>query len=892
MQPVIYVAELLFFILFVTTLAQYRQRRDPVSRDVTLTFSALAVISVLSLWRAVGGSIPVVVSAVGAGMLLLQPVFTLHLVSLIRRVPARLFQVAAILLVGFAVAALGSRAVLPVGSPVVAALMAALIILFIGLQALAAGYLLIEARSRRGPGAARMALAAGATGAFAAALLVSATGSAISATNASTPLAAILALVAGVGYLLAFLPPAPVRQIWQASTTVEYTRDLIARSREPVASIWAKFTTMAVEMQGGAAILIAGMSPAEPSIVATAGIDAAASSVEIGWPELDGLLRDSGSRWDVPVDQVGPIRHQLADIAGARFVSVIPVAVPESGETAALVLLSKNRSMFHTSDLELLSALGAQTAIVAERRAVMAEQEALAERLRATVEALRSASAAKSDFVASMSHEFRTPLSAILGFSELMGTEPRDGDRVSVPVEWVDHIHRGGQHLLALVNDVLDLARVEAGRLELRPEPLDVGSAVTEAVNGLRPLADRKSIAISVDVAPMVVSADRGRFRQILYNLISNAIKYTPDSGTITVTGSRSDSEIRVAVADTGVGIDPKDHESVFEEFRQVGDPTERQPGSGLGLAVTKRLAEAHEGRIELVSARGEGSTFTLVLPAETEQAAASIAPVAPSDASTAVQAAIATGDVLVIEDDPSAVRLLREYLEAAGYSVRVASTGEVGLAAVADRAPAAIVLDVLLPGIDGWEVLRRLKANDQTAAIPVIIVTVVEEREVGFALGAADYLVKPIHREALLKCLARYVVTGSGDGGSRRVLIVDDEAAALTLIRAALEPEGYEVVTAQGGRAALDWARHGQLVDLVVCDLVMPEVDGFEVITALKRDRRTAAVPIVVCTAHDLSVEQKARLNGQILGIVAKGQDARLGLLDWLQRSAPTLLH
>jgi signal transduction histidine kinase/CheY-like chemotaxis protein len=769
--------------------------------------------------------------------------------------------------------------------------MAVLVILFIGIQTLAAVYLLLEARSRRGPGAARMALAAGATGAFAAALLVSVTGSALSATATSTPLAAVLALIAGLGYLLAFLPPAAIRQIWQASTTVDYTRDLIARSREPVASIWTEFTRMAVEMQGGAAILIAGTSPGEPSIVATAGIDKAASDVALSWPELDGLIRDGGSRWDVPVAKVGPIRHQLADIAGARFVSVVPLALPESGESAVLVLLSTHRTMFHASDLELLMALGAQTAIVAERRAVMAEQEALSERLRATVEALRSASAAKSDFVASMSHEFRTPLSAILGFSELMGTEPRDGNRVTVPVEWVDHIHRGGQHLLALVNDVLDLARVEAGRLDLRPEPLDVASAVTEAVNGLRPLADRKSIAISVAVSPMIVSADRGRFRQILYNLISNAIKYTPDNGTIMVSGTRTDSEVRVAVADTGVGIDPKDHEGVFEEFRQVGDPAERQPGSGLGLAVTKRLAEAHEGRIELASARGEGSTFTLVLPAGAEHAGAAFEPVAPSDASAAVQAAITTGDVLVIEDDPSAVRLLREYLEADGYSVRVAPTGEAGLAAVADRAPAAIVLDVLLPGIDGWEVLRRLKANDQTAAIPVIIVTVVEEREVGFALGAADYLVKPIHRDALLKCLARYV-TGSGNGGSKRVLIVDDEAAALTLIRAALEPEGYEVVTAQGGRAALDWARDGQLVDLVVCDLVMPEVDGFEVIAALKRERRTAGVPIVVCTAHDLSVEQKSRLNGQILGIVAKGQDARLGLLDWLQHSAPTLLH
>jgi CheY-like chemotaxis protein len=214
------------------------------------------------------------------------------------------------------------------------------------------------------------------------------------------------------------------------------------------------------------------------------------------------------------------------------------------------------------------------------------------------------------------------------------------------------------------------------------------------------------------------------------------------------------------------------------------------------------------------------------------------------------------------------------------------------GIAAVAERAPAAIVLDVLLPGMDGWEVLRRLKADERTHAIPVIIVTVVEEREVGLALGAADYLVKPIHRTALLDCIARYVAGDPAVGTARRVLVVDDEAATLTLMRAALEPEGYEVVTAQGGREALEWARRGQLVDLVVCDLVMPDIDGFEVIATLKRERRTSEVPIVVCTAHDLTVEQKARLNGQILGIVAKGQDARLGLLDWLSHSAPVRPH
>jgi CheY-like chemotaxis protein len=342
------------------------------------------------------------------------------------------------------------------------------------------------------------------------------------------------------------------------------------------------------------------------------------------------------------------------------------------------------------------------------------------------------------------------------------------------------------------------------------------------------------------------------------------------------------------------VGIAAEDHARVFEEFRQVGDPADRQPGSGLGLTVTKRLAEAHDGRIELVSARGEGSTFTLVLPSSDDEVAAppTMAPAASVQtlAERTVRTDSAAHDILVIEDDPSAVRLLREYLETAGYRVRVASTGEIGIDAALSQRPAAIVLDVLLPGIDGWEVLRRLKADERVQEVPVVIVTVVEERDVGLALGAVDYLVKPVHRESLLGCLARYVTPAASGDGPRRVLVVDDEPSALELIRGALEPEGVEVVTAQGGREALDWAEHGKLVDLVVCDLVMPDIDGFDVIAALKRNHRTASLPIVVCTGHDLSADQKARLNGQILGIVAKGQDARVGLLDWLDHAVPTV--
>jgi signal transduction histidine kinase/CheY-like chemotaxis protein len=883
MQPLLYVVEGLFLVLFLATLREYLRHRDPISRDLALVFSSLAFLFVVQALEDISGRDLAVAGRIGAILLLLQPVFLLHLVSLVRPVPRLALWGSAVVLGGISVVVLAVPE-----TPQALAL--ATVSVFVLTEALAAAYLLLEAIRRTGPVAVRMGLAAISTGVFASALFAAIVASVAAAPpDLAQGLVAILALVAAVGYLLAFLTPGPIRRVWQAGTTVEYTRELIARSGEAVVPVWAAYTDMAVRMQGGSAIVITGTRSGSASIVAATAVDLPDDGFQLGGEDLDDLLAAAGQHWDTPVERAGPVTTRLCELAGARFVSVVPIALPAANQVAALVLLSAHRALFHASDLELLAALGAQTAIVAERQAVLADQRALAQQLASTVEALRSASAAKSDFVASMSHEFRTPLSAIIGFSDLMTTEPRDGARVTVPIEWVEHIQRGGQHLLELVNDVLDLSRVEAGRLDLRPEPVDVAHAVTEAVNGLRPLADRKSLQFGAEVTPVAVTVDRGRFRQILYNLISNAVKYTPDGGSVRVIVSETANEVRIAVKDSGVGIAPEDHERVFEEFRQVGDPADRQPGSGLGLAVTKRLAEAHQGHIELDSARGVGSTFTLVLPAG-EGAASGAEPVAPVDAAPALEGTdIASGDILVIEDDPSAVRLLREYLEAAGYSVRVSPTGEAGLAAAAARRPAAIVLDVLLPGIDGWEVLRRLKANEQLHDIPVVIVTVVEEREVGLALGAVDYLVKPIHRDALLSCVARYVSTGTGAGAAKRVLVVDDEPSALALIRGALEPEGVEVVEAQGGRAALEWAERGQLVDMVVCDLLMPDVDGFEVISALKGNARTATTPIVVCTAHDLTADQKERLNGNILGIVAKGQDARVGLLDWLDRAVPT---
>ncbi len=258
----------------------------------------------------------------------------------------------------------------------------------------------------------------------------------------------------------------------------------------------------------------------------------------------------------------------------------------------------------------------------------------------------------------------------------------------------------------------------------------------------------------------------------------------------------------------------------------------------------------------------------------------------ADQDLATGEPAADAS-EILVIEDDPSALRLLREYLEPVGYRVRVASDGEQGLAMAAERAPSAIILDVLLPGIDGWEVLRRLKADATLRDIPVVIATVVDERDVGLALGAVDYLVKPVRRDALMAALRRNTLLSASAGRRLRVLAVDDEPAGLALMSAALEDQGYDVVLASGGREALEQARKTEM-DLIVCDLVMPDIDGFGVIAALKADARTAAIPIVICTARDLSEAERAELHGDILGIVDQGRRRTRRAARLARRSHP----
>jgi signal transduction histidine kinase/CheY-like chemotaxis protein len=873
--------ELVFAAVFVRVLVAYLRERDALSADLVLVFSTMAVLFVLEIVRRVGITPPAFVGSASVLLLLAQPLFILRLVSRLRSLPRWLPWVAvgAYLVTAVPLVVLGSGA----GTAVTLAAVAA----FVLTEAAAAGYLGLEARRRTGAARVRLGMAAAATALFAIAIFAAGAGSASSASAATAAVGRIVALLAALGYAAAFLPPSGLRRIWQATAAYDYGQRILSNPPGMAPhELWRRFAAAARELTSSDAALVLIRIPEGFRLEA---VDGAAHAPGATLPAeamfVDGQLQR-------PIEAGAPAIRALAEASGARFFSL--VALRDGAVERTLLLLVRYRSLFVADDRVLLEALGRQTALLAERELMLAEQQRLSAELSATVEALRSASQAKSDFVASMSHELRTPLTAIIGFSELIREEPERDGSLAAPREWVEHIHRSGQHLLGLINDVLDLSKIEAGRLELQLEAFDVAAAISESLAGLRPLADRKRLELTAEVDPAVVVADRGRFRQILYNLLANAIKFTPEGGRVAVESHRDDDALMLSVVDSGIGIAEEEQARVWEEFHQVGDRIGREGGTGLGLALTRRLVEAHGGEIHLESRPGEGSRFTVVLPQRAGSPAVGTPvpretkePALP-EAERAGAAADATApEVLVVEDDPSAVRLLRTYLEEGGYRVRVAHEGKQAIEETQLRPPSAILLDVLLPGIDGWEVLRRLKSDPNVRDVPVIMVTVVDEREVGLALGAVDYFVKPVDRAALMARLARYTFTTKVRQRPVRVLAVDDDPATLEVLQTSLGSAGFDVVAAPGGRAGLDAARRHP-IDLVICDLLMPDLDGFAVVSALKADPETRAIPILILTAHDLSSADKERLNGKILGVVGKGGDAVAGLHEWLARVAP----
>jgi signal transduction histidine kinase/CheY-like chemotaxis protein len=480
----------------------------------------------------------------------------------------------------------------------------------------------------------------------------------------------------------------------------------------------------------------------------------------------------------------------------------------------------------------------------------------------------QSANRAKSQFLANMSHELRTPMNAIIGYSEMLTDEAEDlGLRQFVPD--LKKIRTAGKQLLALINDILDLSKIEAGKVELHYEEFDVKDMISDVAAISEPLAAKNSNTLVMNIADGVMYSDLTRIRQILFNLLSNACKFT-QSGTVelTVTGESGSAGdlMKFQVKDSGIGMTPEQAGKVFEAFAQADSSTTRKyGGTGLGLAITKKFCEMMDGTIEVESEPGKGTTFTVRLPKrarkETDSSpSASVAPL-PSPAREPI------GHILVIDDDPVIQDLMKSFLTREGYTVTVADGGPAGLLRAREVKPDVITLDIAMPVMDGWSVLSALKNDPDLRETPVVILTMTDNKNLGYALGATEYLMKPIDRERMAAVLRKYSRVGHDP-----ILVVDDDANTRDLLRSILTKDGWSVQTAENGRVALEKVK-STLPRLVLLDLMMPEMDGFAFLEEFRRLPSAGDVPVVVLTAKDLTGEDRHRLNGHVKRIMAKGE-------------------
>jgi len=487
------------------------------------------------------------------------------------------------------------------------------------------------------------------------------------------------------------------------------------------------------------------------------------------------------------------------------------------------------------------------------------------------------ASGFKDQFLSTMSHELRTPLNAVLGFSELLA-DGNYGPLNERQQRYVGHIHSGGKHLLRLINDVLDLSKIEAGRMELAIESVPMESTFEDVLTDLRPLADKKSQIFSVHCAPaLTVRADAMRLKQVLMNLVGNAIKFTPEGGRISLQARPENGAVRIEVRDSGPGILLEEQKRIFEAFVRLQKPGKSSEGTGLGLAITQRLVDLHGGHLGLESEAGEGSCFYFQLPCATSR-------IEPDEMKPDEELRLG-GRVLVVEDDPVAARLIEVQLQSEGFEVSVCDRPNRALELAAELQPRAITLDVLMNPTMGWEVLAQLKNDTRTSAIPVIIVTVVDQPAVGATLGAEEYLVKPVQKEALLSAVRRCLRKHPAADGAGNILVVEDDTPTREMIAELLRAEQFSVATAADGaeaRAAVATA----LPRLVILDLLLPKVSGFELLSEWRADRRTAELPIFVLTSKDLSAEELQYLQANAKSLFRKQQAWKQVLLEQLRQA------
>jgi signal transduction histidine kinase/DNA-binding response OmpR family regulator len=569
----------------------------------------------------------------------------------------------------------------------------------------------------------------------------------------------------------------------------------------------------------------------------------------------------------------------LLQEVGMRSAMIVPLIARKQTIGAISFIRTRESNRYYSSDdLALAEEL-------AHRAAIAVDNARLYQTSREMRHQAEAANKAKSQFLANMSHELRTPLTAVIGYSEMLREEAMSQSPEFV--EDLERIHGAGKHLLALINDILDLAKVDAGKMQLLLEEFSVERVVEAALTDIRPQAAQNGDEIKVHIAPDsgTIRADHTKVRQMLTNLLSNACKFT-ENGTITIEAQRELHEdgdwILFRVADTGIGMTTEQQTKLFQPFSQAdASTTRRYGGTGLGLVITRRFAHLMGGEVTMKSAPGEGSIFTIRLPAQVEETEdmreASDSVVDPDIAALKAEldSSTARRTVLVIDDDPTVHDLMRRMLEKEELRVISALNGAEGLRLARELRPAVITLDVLMPEMDGWQVLAALKADTELAAIPVVMLTMIEDQNTGYAMGVADYMVKPIERNRLAGVLQRLRTLnsqGKEDAEAlQTILVVEDDGATRDLMRRDLEKEGYAVIEASHGREAIEHLAT-QRPALILLDLMMPEMDGFEFCKVVRQKPGWHDIPIVVLTAMDITAETKQRLSGVVEQVVHKG--------------------
>ncbi len=629
--------------------------------------------------------------------------------------------------------------------------------------------------------------------------------------------------------------------------------------------------------------------------------DLVRSTAEIGAGDtISGKVVQLGKAIVIDEPQLKDYSESPLVRGGFRSIVCIPIN-SKNRLVATLTIASKIPRRFTPSDLQLLSSIGNQMGTAIDNATLYARERTMVERL-------KEIDRFKSEFLSNVSHELRLPLTSIIGFSELL-LDRIPGDLNLDQEDYIRNMQESGHHLLEIINNLLNFSKLRAGKMEVHFQPFDLFSLIDSVKRTVTPLLGQKGLGLETTVEPGAMSlyTDEGKIKQILLNLLSNAIKFTPAGGEIRIrsklTTLQNRPAVEIAVSDTGIGIRPEDKNKIFEEFQQVDSSFTRDyPGTGLGLTITKQFLDLIGGRIHVESQYGHGSTFTILFPMQAIPKPAEPAPAAASEAVTveeaglqAVETAPASDDVnqtapsslpriLVVEDDPTVGRLLALYLTQEGYHVDHATDGDEAIEKARLLKPFAITLDIMLPRKDGWEVLQKLKQFPETKDIPVLIVSIIDNRELGFSLGATDYFTKPIDRKALLESFKKLSLTTKIRRKPVNILVIDDDPKILQLIAAILETEGFGVLKARVAEEGINLAIEVQ-PDLILLDLLMPDISGFEALERLKLHPTAKNIPVIIFTARTLTEEDRNRLNTRIRGIIQKGSSLRESLLAEIRK-------